>query len=536
MAFVDQEFEDLPYKLEANVPLSQSVLWDLQWRYYEEQGADAWRNGQVPHYATSNPTVANCYADIVLAFRRDYLRQARILESDCPQITICELGAGSGRLAYHTIRILDRLSEPAGDGKPAFRYVMTDFAQSNLDAWKANPKFRSFFERGLVDVALFDVRKTVDLELEISGERVTSGNLSAPIIVVANYLFDSVPQRLYYFDRQQTRECMVSLSAAADPETASTSELVASLKIQYTPNSIPELILSADKKQRLLATYQDVLTDSYVLFPSDALNCLDRLNSLSKSGMLLLTADKGDHSLNDLDRQSAPPLVRHGSFSFTVNYHAFEEYFAQAGGISLLPNSQGAGISFGAFIVTKNAERYRQTASKYRQNVLDSSPVDFRTLAGLVRKSIDDINIDEALSFVRLSHYDAYQMFRILPRILELRDDMSEAMRKDIVKVVDEVWDGYLPIGESTDLANHFGRLLYELDEYAAAITYFFRSIELYGDQTTTLFSLASAYYQTKDYAAGGSILCTILERDPEYITAQELLDKCVEGLSTLGA
>jgi tetratricopeptide (TPR) repeat protein len=469
----------------------------------------------------------------MLAFRRDYLRQGRILEADCPQITICELGAGSGRLAYHTVKKLEQLSEQNFDGKPAFRYVMTDFAESNLAAWKSNSKLKPYFERGFLDVALFDVRDTEALDLEISGERVCVGSLTSPIIVVANYLFDSVPQQLYYFNRQQTRECLVSLSSSVDPETASTTELVAGLQIQYTPNTVPEILSSDIKKHRVLSRYENAINDSYLLFPSDALNCLDRLKTLSQSGMMVLTADKGDHSLTDLDGQPPPSLVRHGSFSFTVNYHAFREYFAEDGGVGLLPNTHGAGVSFGTFVVAENAGQYKQTASAYRRNVLDSSPVDFRTIAGFVRKGIDDMTFDEALSFVRLSQYDAYQLFRVMPRIFELCDVLSPELRKELVRVVDKAWDAYLPLGESTDLADHFGRLLYDLDEYPAAITYFYRSIELYGEQTSTLFSLAAAYFQTRDYAAAGSLLCTILEREPEYAAAQELLDKCVEGLST---
>jgi hypothetical protein len=33
-----------------------SMLWQLQRRYFSERGARAWRDEKVPHYITSNPT------------------------------------------------------------------------------------------------------------------------------------------------------------------------------------------------------------------------------------------------------------------------------------------------------------------------------------------------------------------------------------------------------------------------------------------------------------------------------------------------
>jgi len=526
------EFEDLPYKLETRVPLTQSALWDLQWRYYAEQGADAWRNGQVPHYVTSNPTVANCYAEIILACRRDYLRNANLLDGESQPITICELGAGSGRLGFQIVSILERLQRDIASPNRAFRYVLTDFAQSNLDAWRSYPKFQPLLEYGALDLALFDVKQSEAIELQICGETIRTGSLETPLVVIANYLFDSVPQDLYYFNRGQTRTCSISLAAGVDPETTSAADLVSSIQVQYSINQIPEILAEHTVQEQILTRYQNTIDDAYLLFPSVALDCLDRMKGFSPTGMLLLTADKGDHALADLQGQSPPPLVRHGSFSYTVNYNAFEQYCALNNGVALFPERQGPGLTFGALIVTQNAELYGETRNAYARFVQDSSPTDFRTMAALVRRSMDDMSVEEILAFLRTSHYDAHQLLRLLPRLSELIGSMSPSARSAVTNVIERVWEMYLPLGEPTDLANQIARLLYDMDEYSLAIKFFLRSIELYGDIGSTLFSLAASYYLTSDYSKAGSFLCTILERDPENEQAQELLEKCIASLN----
>jgi len=524
------DFDDLPYKLEDGVPLRQSVLWNLQHKYYAEQGAEAWRNGQVPHYATSNPTVANSYAEIILAFRRDYILQSQLLESNLSPITICELGAGSGRLAYHIISLLDQAGLDANH--PTFRYVLTDFSESNLDAWRQQPKFQALFERGVLDLALLDVSNTERLELQASGKIIAAGSLETPLIVIANYLFDSIPQDLYYFDRGQTRRCMISLATNLDPKTTATSELVASLQAQYSVHPIPEILSEENAQQKILAEYRKNLSDTYLLFPSVALDCVERLKSFSKSGMLLLTADKGDHSLSDLQGQQQPALVKHGSFSYTVNYHAFAMFCTMNGGVALFPQGAKAGVSFGSLIMTDSADSYRETRSAYQRTVINAGPADFNTLARFLRHNMDEMTAEEVLSFIRLSHYDAHQLLRFLPRLADLTDSTSQATRSAAIEVIYKVWKMYLPLGETTDLANQIGRLLYELDEYKHALFFFSRSVELYGDNSITLYSMAACHYRLEEYEPAGTLLCIILQTDPEHEHAQELLDKCVAALT----
>ena len=47
-----------PTVVEAEQPLSRSLVWALQRRYFERAGISAWSNAAIPHYVTSNPALA----------------------------------------------------------------------------------------------------------------------------------------------------------------------------------------------------------------------------------------------------------------------------------------------------------------------------------------------------------------------------------------------------------------------------------------------------------------------------------------------
>src|ERR1043165_51792 len=138
--------------LEQRQPFSSCLIWRLQQDYFREAGIEAWRQGRVPHYITSNPTVARSYAELVFGVFRD---RARAGASGEP-IYLLELGAGSGRLAFHFLKELTRLCAQAPFEAPRFCYILSDLAPKNLAFWSAHPKLQPFVQAGQVDFAEFD--------------------------------------------------------------------------------------------------------------------------------------------------------------------------------------------------------------------------------------------------------------------------------------------------------------------------------------------------------------------------------------------
>ena len=131
---------------------SEAPIWELQRTYYEEQGIGAWQSEEVPQYITSNPSIAVAYAEIIFGFLQDRAKLGYTLEP----VTILELGAGSGRLAYHIVKELCELRDYASITLPPFRYVMSDLAFKNITFWQQHRSLLPFVEQGVLDFAQFD--------------------------------------------------------------------------------------------------------------------------------------------------------------------------------------------------------------------------------------------------------------------------------------------------------------------------------------------------------------------------------------------
>jgi tetratricopeptide (TPR) repeat protein len=512
------------FVLEERAVFSRSLLWELQRRYFAERGVEAWRQGEVPHYIVSNPVVANGYAEIVLAFLRDHDRLAGDRDSGDEPLTLCELGAGSGRFAFHFLTRLHELCREAGVAVERFRYVLTDRAEGNLEFWRRHPSFQGFFERGLLDVAPFDVESSEELALERGGTTLAAGSLRRPLVVIANYLFDSIPQELLHVQSGRCRRCAVSLAMEEDPSGLDAAAQLARLQCQFEERTLEEPAYPEPWLNVLLAGYAEALHDTYLLFPAAGLRCLARLQALSRSGLLLLSADQGVHRMEDLDGQAEPTLLRHGSFSLRVNYHAIGAFCERRGGLSLFPRQPPAHLTVGCCLVVPGAREHRETRSAYRRKVEDFGPDDFYTIAWDARWLLDGLGVQELVAYLRLGRFDAHQLGRYLPRLTLLAPQVEGADREALLDVLDRVWDGYFPLGEELDLAHWIAGLLYTMDEYERALVFFERSIAVYGRDCGTLFNMAACHRLLGRVDRAQELLLLVLAHDPDNAAAAELL------------
>jgi tetratricopeptide (TPR) repeat protein len=473
--------------LEPERPFSQSMLWALQRRYFAERGVDAWRRYEVPDYITSNPRVADGYAEMVFAFGRD--RQGMAAHGE--PLHVVELGAGSGRFAFHFLSRLGRLCEQAGVAPQAFRYVLTDQAESNLQHWRGHARFRPFFEQGLLDLAAFEIGTSSELELRVGGRTLGSGSLAQPPVVIANYVFDSIPQDLFHIGEGTCDECLVALAVHEDPGALDAAGLLSRLGYRYERRPLAGPPYAEPWLQEMLADYQRALSGTHLLFPATALRCLERLRALSRQGLVLLTADKGDHRLDALRDLGPPKLARHVCVSLNVNYHAFKAYCERSGGLALFPDAAPKSLHVGACLMVANAPDHVETRRAYQRHVLDFGPDDFYAVVQHARETVTRMSVHDILGYLKLSHDDAQLLVRCLPRLLELAPTLQGEARRALTEALDRAWQLYFPLGEELDLADAIARLLYEMGDYRRALEYLRRSEEVYGTNPGTLANIA---------------------------------------------
>jgi len=316
----------------------------------------------------------------------------------------------------------------------------------------------------------------------------------------------------------------VSLAVDADPATLEIGELLGRVQCHFERRPLTAPAYEEAWLQRLLDGYQNALTDTHLLFPAAGLRSLQRLKALSRQGMLLLSADKGSHRLTALQGAPAPELVRHGSFSLSVNYHAIKMFCERSGGLAVFPGSPHHSLSVNACLMLPEASGHVETLRAYRRQVQDFGPDDFFAITRHVCATIGQMALPEILAYLRLSRYDSHLFAIALPRLAELAAGVDRDGRRAVGQVIDHVWELYFPLGEELDLANAIARLLYEMDDYRRALDFFQRSLDVYGAATGTLTNMAACHHMLGDDETARTLLQTVLEHDPGDAQVQELL------------
>jgi hypothetical protein len=471
---------------------SEAPIWELQRSYYEEQGIKAWQSEEVPQYITSNPIIAVAYAEMIFGFLQDRASLGYISEP----VTIVELGAGSGRLAFHVLMELRELTEFAGITLPPFRYIMSDLAVKNITYWQQHHSLIPFVEQGVLDFAKFDAVKDTELNLIQSGVLIRPGDLQQPVLVIANYFFDSIPQELIYVEESKIYECKVSIQFPDGAADLSTSEMLEKIILEYHYRRAADYERDTYPYRDVIELYRQKLEDSHILFPAIGMACLERLGHLSQQGFLLLTADKGDHRLENWEFAEPPKLIHHGSFSLTANYHAIQTFFEQKGAKSFFTTHHHNNLNIGCILMLQNPISYANTRLAYRRFVERFGPDDFFSMKQWFDGQLEQMELRQILALWRLGGYDAQWLLQCAKRISILLPICNEAEMEDIRSGIHLMWESYYPMEEKHNLALDCGMLLYQMDLFMDALVFFERSLNHSEPDSEVLYNLAVCCYE----------------------------------------
>lgn len=497
---------------------STSEIWEFQRNYFREKGIKAWSSGDVPHYITSNPFTAETFANLILAFLRDLTNKQQAIET----IYILELGAGSGRFTYHILKALFKKLESVSFVVPTFKYVITDFIEENILFCQDHPRLKSFFSQGILDTALFDAEKDEMIFLRGEKKAITFGSLTSPMIVLANYFFDSIPQDLYHIHHGEIEETLINIKNKTISD--SDSQNIEAMHLDFKNVTLSH-DLHDDFSMDLLNQYRKNFHDTYVLLSQISIQSINRLKGMSKSGILLISADKGIHRLEDLDHKSKPYIAKHGSFSLEVNFHAFKVYCEKNNGLALFPQSGHYHINIGCLIMVPEAEQFSELRHAYRDHVNDFGPDHFFSIKKYVQGQIEILDLKEMLSFVRLSQFDASLFMQFIPQFHELVSSFTNNDRLSILSMVSRVWDGYYPIGESKDLAMELGILLHKINFPKEALGFYELSEKLFGgSQEALLYNRALCLISLGESESAALLLKSCVVINDNSLNAKKLL------------
>ena len=482
------------YQIDSIKPFSESLIWQLNRDYYQQTGIEAWRDGTVPHNLTSNSMVGNTYAQLIFAFLKDLAGKGQSNE----KIYILELGAGHGRLAFHVIQHLERLVSQTGLNLPKYCYVISDIGEENLNFFFEHPQFQAFFEKGILDVAYFDAVASTTLELRYAKSTILPQELNQPVLVIANYFFDSLPMDLFYFKDKNIFTCSVSLESSENPEGMNTATLIKNIETIYYNFPLEKSCYANPILNEILEEYRELVFDTYLFFPTMGFQCIQNLQRLSKKGMMLISMDKGFHEIRDIENSKKPDMITHGSLSFWVNYHALGAYCKKQNGKALFPAYSTLHLELVCLLFLPEPDTYYETRVTYERVVNDFGPDDFNGMKEFAYKNYSKMSMPDVINLVRLGAYDSTMLRNFLPHIKNLSKRITVNDRTRLAQTMHRVWEMYFTLNEDYDMAFDIGGVFYSLGYYKEALNYFAHSVKQFGEKPDIFYNSALCYFHLR--------------------------------------
>ena len=509
---------DTPVTVSGACRLSESTLWDRQRRFYATDGAGIWGTATVPHFITSNPSIASSYARIALAVLRQTQTQTQTQThagedlADAPHIV--EVGGGSGRFAYLFVQQLRTLAPDL-----RFVYILTDFAPDRLEQWRNHPSFRPHIEDGFIDFAVLDADQLAPLQLMISGRTLRAGSLRGALLGVANYVFDTLRQDSYAIRGGQMFEYHLTLELASGDHGLDADAPLALLNARW--DTAPCAHVTPDV-QLVLDYYAQTLDDTAVLVPVGAMRCLEFLDALSSGPSCVLAADKGHRNTTELCSQEAPAIVPHGEgFSVMVNFDFLARWNRERGGAALMPCEPARSLVVAAFTRGEIGSLEALQAT-FDDELVDIGPDNYHAIRAVLT-SAAPTTIESLLACVRFSRWDPAMFLELFPALLEAMPSVPEPVKGEVHRTLCNVWRHYFPIGEPIDLALCIGFVLSAMSWYPEAIEFFDRSVTELGTTAESAFAMAAARYGQRNLADAREWVDRALVLEPGFSEARTL-------------
>jgi Putative S-adenosyl-L-methionine-dependent methyltransferase len=246
--------------VERGKPLSESVIWPWQQRWFEQAGLDVWTGDVVPHHINTSSFAAVRHARIAVAWVRSLdARPTRGWLPGRSALPVIELGAGNGLFAHRFLRAFRRYIGPSP--APRLRYVLSDLSEARLEALRAARPVQEAEARGELQLVRYAIGPGEPPPLD--------GLDGLPLLAIANYVFDGLPTDAYEI---ADGELFVLTPQVWLPTGhAATEDPLSALALDWEREPIDP---ASSRDAALVRDYLALGSDGCVLVPRGALTCL----------------------------------------------------------------------------------------------------------------------------------------------------------------------------------------------------------------------------------------------------------------------
>ncbi|EKD54839.1 MAG: hypothetical protein ACD_60C00038G0001 [uncultured bacterium] len=473
--------------IEQHKRFSQSALWRMQREYFDKEGINAWVN-QVPFYITSNPFIANCYAELVLAFISDLVKQDPKAK-DHP-FYIMELGTGSGRFSYYFVKTLVQLLKKKNMHDIQFCYVMSDFTKHNMSYWEEHSALKPFVEKGLIDFAMYDMEAERPITLAKSGVRLGQDVLVNPLTIFANYIFDTVSHDSFAVHEGKLYELLLTLSTDEKNMENNRPVDMERISVDYSVQEVKSAYYNDPHLDSILEEYKKSLTESSFLFPIGSFHAIKFLKKLANNKLFVISTDKGYSTIEGLDHLGHPSISFHGSFSMMVNFHAIAHYFKNSGGDYFLQTPR-RGIKTSVFMSDLHLKDMPLTSLAIEKYVEGYSPSDYFTLHRRISDSFQECSLDTIASHMQMAGWDPHIYLKLTNRVISLIEGADRDTITFMAHNMSKMAENYYYMPKTECILFEIGVFFHAIKHYENAVKYYAMAEPFVGPQFGLYYNMA---------------------------------------------
>lgn len=505
--------------LEQNKRLSDSLLWRVEKEYFERKGIEAWLY-EVPYYITSNPFIAKSYARVVINYIHDWALKHP--ETRHQPFYIMELGTGPGRFSYYMVKVLDELRLEMGMHDIKIMYVMSDFAKANIDYYQSHHALLPYVEKGLLDFATHDMDKKQTVKLINSKIELNQQTLVNPLVLFANYVFDTIPNDAFAVNNGKLYELLTDLSTVESNLENNKPVNLEYVNIDYRPKEVHGSYYNDPEIDGVLELYKNELKDTSFLFPIGSIRALDHLRKLANGNMLLISSDKAYSELQSLENLSTPSITAHGGcFSMMVNCHAIGQYFKNGGG-DFYAQSTRRGLKTCVYTTGATFNDLPGTRAAIKECIEKFSITDFFNVYRHMNESAQTAELDMLASYLQLTEWDPHAYMKISGRIMSILTESDAETVQFLANNMHRLAENYYYMPKVDSVLFEVGTFFHALQNYSEALKYYRQASQFIQGQFGLYYNIGLCLHQLNQNQEALSFFKKALENNPDSKEAND--------------
>jgi len=497
------------------LPLSQSNIWRKQKLFYRQNGIMAWSNNKMPFYATSNPYIADSYAQIIIRFFQDTISLPTY--SDQEPIYILEMGTGTGMFSYHLIKKLLTLQQDLNLSHVKWQYIMSDIVSGNLEFWETQPNLRPYIEAGYIDFAIYDAEKNNKIQLKRSQLILTDKTFSNPLIAIANYVFDSLRHDFCYIKAGEIQIGMVNPILEIDNNINNQGMDIRAIDPEFHYSTVALPFYKQSVINNILAELRANVNNNHFILPIGPINCLENLLHMAKDQLLVLIADKGySYSYENYKHAPTDIVIHHDAISLAVNFQALAQYTTLKKGSTYLSNGT-FDINCAALLFGNNQPKFNETRTAINSQFERFNPGGLTRLHVFLNAYKQFSNPGLVLAQLNNTCWDTNVFNENLMILMQLTKHNTPYTLEDLYAILPKVANNFYYTPWAPDTLFNIGLLLQNLEDYQGAIDYYQRSISYFGRLTRQLHNMAICHYNLGQIEQARQLWYETLTLDSEH-------------------